>query len=96
MDASIKGALGGNIYMVGGTVVDCDILDGSIYNVNGAGGGANVMMHNGGRIVRCRISGGCRSSGASTTYTLESGGSGLYMNGACTAENSLICNNSGA
>ena len=92
----LKGALGGNVFMTGGLVVDCEIKDGGIYNSNGAGGGGNVMMYNGGRLMRCKVTGARRTAGTAARYTEESGGSGLYMNGAAIAENCLITGNSGS
>ena len=97
-DALIKGALGGNVYLYnGGLVVDSDIINGLIFNQNGAGGGGNVAMHGGGRLLRCRIVGASRLNGGSPArWTTESGGSAIYMNGDCVVENCLIQGNSGS
>lgn len=96
-DALIKGALGGNLYIYGdGLAVDCDITNGLILNNSGAGGGGNVVLHGGGRLVRCRVTGGARLRGSPASWTSESGGSAIYMNGACVAENCLIQGNSGS
>ena len=97
----LQGALGGNLFIAGGLVVDCEIRDGGIYNSNGAGGGANVVLYNGGRLMRCRVTGGRRTSGSAASYTSESGGSGIYMYddtaaaGFPVAENCLVAGNSG-
>lgn len=81
---------GGNLFVdtAGGTVEDC-VISGGIMETWGIGG-SNAYMY-GGRLVRCRLTGGHQGSQYSK-YSPDTGYSigAVYMSGSAVVENCLI------